>query len=54
VVVTSGFDGIFPDGLPVGVVSKVKKEGIEFFQYIEVQPFQSSEKLEDVIVLKRA
>ena len=53
VVVTSGFDGIFPDGLPVGVVSKVRKEGIEFFQYIEVQPFQSSEKLEDVIVLKR-
>ena len=53
VVVTSGFDGIFPDGLPVGVVSKVIKEGIEFFQYIEVQPFQSSGKLEDVIVLKR-
>ena len=53
VVITSGFDGIFPEGLPVGVVSKVKKEGIEFFQYIEVQPFQSGDKLEDVIVLKR-
>ncbi len=53
VVITSGFDGIFPEGLPVGVVSKVKKEGIEFFQYIQVQPFQSSDKLEDVIVLKR-
>lgn len=53
VVITSGFDGIFPEGLPVGVVSKVKKEGIEFFQYIEVQPFQSSDKLEDAIVLKR-
>jgi len=53
VVITSGFDGIFPEGLPVGVVSKVKKEGIEFFQYIEVQPFQSSEKIEDVMVLKR-
>ena len=53
VVITSGFDGIFPEGLPVGVVSKVRKEGIEFFQYIEVKPFQSSDKLEDVIVLKR-
>ncbi len=53
VVITSGFDGIFPEGLPVGVVSKVKKEGIEFFQYIEVRPFQSSEKTEDVIVMKR-
>ncbi len=53
VVITSGFDGIFPEGLPVGVISKVRKEGIEFFQYIEVKPFQSSDKLEDVIVLKR-
>ncbi len=53
VVITSGVDGIFPEGLPVGRVSRVKKDGIDFFQYIEVQPFQSSEKLEDVIVLKR-
>src|SRR5271169_4870348 len=53
VVITAGFDGIFPEGLPVGVVSKVKKEGIEFFQYIEVRPFQASEKVEEVIVLKQ-
>jgi len=52
-VITSGIDGIFPAGLPVGVVSKVKKEGIEFCQYIEVQPFQSGEKIEEVIVLKQ-
>lgn len=53
VVITSGFDGIFPEGLPVGVVSKVNKEGIEFFQYIEVKPFQSSGKIEEVMVLKQ-
>lgn len=53
VVITSGFDGIFPEGVPVGVVSKVKKEGIEFFQYIEVRPYQSSEKIEEVMVMKR-
>ncbi len=53
VVITSGFDGIFPEGLPVGIVSKVKKEGIEFFQYIEVRPFQSSAKIEEVLVLKQ-
>jgi rod shape-determining protein MreC len=52
-VITSGFDGIFPEGIPVGVVSTVKKEGIEFFQYIEVMPFQASEKAEEVLVLKR-
>jgi rod shape-determining protein MreC len=53
VVITSGLDGIFPEGLPVGVVRSVKKEGIEFYQHIEVIPFQSSGKLEEVIVLKR-
>jgi rod shape-determining protein MreC len=53
VVVTSGFDGLFPEGIPVGVVTAVKKEGVEFFQHIEVAPFQSSETTEEVIVLKR-
>lgn len=54
VVVTSGFDGLFPAGIPVGVVSKVKKEGVEFFQYIEVIPFQAGDKAEEVVVLQRA
>ena len=53
VVITSGVDGIFPEGMPVGVVSKVQKEGIDFYQYIEVRPFQSSDKLEEVMVLKQ-
>ena len=52
VVVTSGLDGLFPAGIQVGVISKVQKEGIEFFQYIEVAPFQASEKLEEVVILK--
>ncbi|MBZ0157110.1 MAG: rod shape-determining protein MreC [Alphaproteobacteria bacterium] len=52
VVVTSGLDGLFPPGLPVGVVGRVRKEKIEFFQYIEVVPFQSSGKLEEVVILK--
>ncbi|MEW5746301.1 MAG: rod shape-determining protein MreC [Nitrospirota bacterium] len=54
VVVTSGFDGLFPEGIPVGVVSRVKKEGVEFFQYVEVVPFQPSDTTEEVILLKRA
>lgn len=53
VVVTSGLDGIFPPGLPVGVVDKVKREGVEFFQLIEVRPFQSDSQLEEVAILKR-
>lgn len=53
VIVTSGLDGIFPPGLPVGTVVKVKKEGVEFFQQIEITPFQSDAKLEEVVILRQ-
>lgn len=53
VVVTSGLDGVFPPGLFVGIVGSVKKEGVEFFQHIEVLPFQSAAKLEEVVILKK-
>lgn len=51
IAVTSGLDGIFPPGLHVGVVSNVKKQGVEFFQYIQIQPLQSDTKLEEVVIL---
>jgi rod shape-determining protein MreC len=54
IVVTSGLDGIFPQGVPVGRVVKVRTEGVEFFQYIEVIPFQSSSKIEEVVVIGRS
>jgi rod shape-determining protein MreC len=54
IVVTSGLDGIFPQGVPVGKVVKVRTEGVEFFQYIEVMPFQSSSKIEEVVVIGRS
>lgn len=51
-LVTSGLDGIFPEGIPIGAVSFVsKKEGL--FQKIEVIPFQSTNKAEEVAVIKR-
>jgi rod shape-determining protein MreC len=54
IVVTSGLDGFFPEGLPVGRVTKVLTEGVEFFQYIEVVPFQASGKIEEVLVVGRS
>lgn len=51
VVVTSGLDGIFPAGLPVGVISDFRKEGIEFFLDIKVVPFESDKKIEEVVIL---
>lgn len=53
IVVTSGLDGIFPPGIPVGRVTKVQTEGVEFFQYIEVTPFQSSSTIEEVLIVSR-
>lgn len=54
VVVTSGLDGIFPQGLPVGRVTKVLTAGVEFFQYIEVVPFQAGGKIEELLIVGRA
>ena len=54
IVLTSGLDGIFPEGLPLGRVTKVLTEGVEFFQYIEVVPFQASGKIEEVLVVGRS
>lgn len=51
-VITSGLDGIFPPGIPVGVISYIGREGAEFFLYLEVTPFQSSSKVEEVVMLK--
>ena len=52
-VVTSGLDGIFPEGLLVGYVSEVRKEGGEMFQLIQVLPSQDLNAIEEVVILKR-
>lgn len=51
VVITSGLDGIFPPGIPIGVVSYIGRDGADFFLYLEVTPFQSSSKVEEVVIL---
>lgn len=51
ILITSGTDGIFPEGIKVGVVRKVeRKKG--FFQNIEVIPYQSDSKIEEVAIIK--
>ncbi len=53
VVVTSGLDGIFPAGIPVGVVSAVQEGGAGFFQEIHITPFQRGSTIEEVLVLRQ-
>lgn len=51
-VITSGLDGIFPPGILVGIVSHIAAERTDFFQHLEVTPFQPDSKIEEVIILK--
>lgn len=50
-VVSSGLDGVYPKGLPVGYVSKINLSGSELFQEIQVTPYVDFRKLEEVLVL---
>lgn len=52
-VITSGLDGIYPEGLLIGHVTDVNKEGGEIFQLIEVEPSQDLSRVEDVVILRR-
>lgn len=53
IIITSGFDDLFPEGIPVGYVTRVSKKESGFFQTIEVKPFQDPTSLDEVIVLNR-
>lgn len=53
VVVTSGFDELFPSEIPVGIVSKLSKQGEGIFQLIEVTPFEDLKKLDEVMIIRR-
>ena len=50
IVVTSGVDGIFPRGLPIGQLVNVDKRGQGLFQYAAVRPFVDFDRLEEVLI----
>ncbi len=52
-VVTAGYGGMFPTGLPVGVVSRVEKKRRGMFLDIEVTPAVDFETLEDLLVIEQ-
>jgi len=52
IVVTSGLDRLFPQGIPVGYVSRVNKYA-GLFQDIDVVPFIDNRKLEFVAIIKQ-
>ena len=51
-LITSGLDGIFPKGLPVGRVAAIDKRGQGLFQSAEVAPRVDFDRLEEVLVTR--
>ena len=51
-VVTSGMDGIFPKGLPIGRIASIDKRGQSLFQYATVEPTVDFCRLEEVLVAR--
>lgn len=51
VVVTSGFGGIYPAAIPIGIVANVGEEDVNIYKEIEVQSFIDFRVLEEVMVL---
>jgi rod shape-determining protein MreC len=50
-VFSSGLDGIYPKGLPVGHVSRVVRRNAGLFQEIELIPYVDFTKLEEVMII---
>lgn len=49
-VLSSGLDGIFPRGLPIGRIAAVDKQGQGLFQYAHIEPAVDMDALEEVLV----
>ena len=52
-VVTAGYGGVFPTGLPVGVVSKIIKKPRGMFHEIEVTPAVDYQTLENILIIEQ-
>jgi rod shape-determining protein MreC len=50
-ILTSGLDGIFPKGQPVGVIAKVDARETRMFQEVEVKLSADLGKIEEVLVV---
>ncbi|PIE71858.1 MAG: rod shape-determining protein MreC [Deltaproteobacteria bacterium] len=51
VIITSGLDGVYPKGLAVGTVARIRRTSAGIFQDVVIAPNVSFEKLEEVLVL---
>lgn len=52
-LITSGLGGIFPKGIPVGMVKDVRKSDLDVMRQMDVEPFQDFTTLEEVFVMEK-
>ncbi len=50
-VISSGFDEIFPKGFPIGTVTKVNKKAFGVSQLVEIRPIVDITRIEEVMVV---
>lgn len=50
-MLSSGLDGVFPKGYPIGTIIDVKKPSLGVLQYSYIRPAVDYDKLEEVLVL---
>ncbi|HLA80626.1 MAG TPA: rod shape-determining protein MreC [Thermoleophilia bacterium] len=51
IIVTSGYGGVYPPAIPIGIVANVGEEDVSAYKEIEVQGFVDFRVLEEVMVL---
>jgi rod shape-determining protein MreC len=52
-LLTSGKDGIFPKGIPVGIVMTVDRNKAGIFADVDVMPYNNFKQLNEVLVIKK-
>lgn len=50
-VISSGFDGVYPKGLLIGTVTAVDFKGGDFFKDVQITPAVDFDKLEEVLII---
>ena len=51
IIVSSGMDGVFPKGLPIGRIADINKLDTGIFQEVTIHPYVDFERLEEVLIV---
>ena len=52
-IISSGLGGLFPEGLPIGVISGIDIPKRGFFKNIEIRPFVDFNRIDELFILKQ-